>query len=264
MEYVHFIIYCGAVAVIRTIGCKTTPAYKKILVHQDRKPAWMKRLEHNIQQLRKELGVLTAFQKENVSRRVINKVQRLISPIRVQELTTEDLIKIIDRRCQKLSAYSNRLRRYKKSQHRKDQNRCFNSDQNGFYRQLKQSESPTSEDIPTKEAVEEYWANIWENPQQHNVNAEWLQKERDWAQNVHPMQCSDITTEELKHAVNKVCNWKSPGPDNLHNYWLKKFTCAHVVLAQCFTTLLQKPEQMPNFMISGTSAAQRFGYFQPR
>ena len=37
----------------------------------------------------------------------------------------------------------------------------------------------------------------------------------------------NITTEMIKEQVKKVLNWKSPEPDGVQGYWLKKLTTLH-------------------------------------
>ena len=47
----------------------------------------------------------------------------------------------------------------------------------------------------------------------------------------------DITTGSLKKTLGRVPNWKSPGPDLVHGFWLKNFSSLHergrLQLKQC-------------------------------
>ena len=42
----------------------------------------------------------------------------------------------------------------------------------------------------------------------------------------------NITTEMIKEQVKKIPNWKSPGPNGVQGYWLKKLTASHEHIAK--------------------------------
>ena len=42
----------------------------------------------------------------------------------------------------------------------------------------------------------------------------------------------NITTEMIKGQVQKILNWKSPGPDGAQGYWLKKLTTLYELIAK--------------------------------
>lgn len=65
------------------------------------------------------------------------------------------------------------------------------------------------------------------------------------------MSYSVITEEDLQVAISKSHNWKTPGIDNIQNYWYKKFTCTHTRIAKCLTEIVQNPEKMPHFLTKG-------------
>lgn len=37
------------------------------------------------------------------------------------------------------------------------------------------------------------------------------------------MQAVKISVEEVRVAISKAENWKAPGNDKIHNYWIKQF-----------------------------------------
>jgi hypothetical protein len=60
---------------------------------------------------------------------------------------------------------------------------------------------------------------------QHNERAEWIRSEEkrrisdmDW----RPVQITEVTSY-----LSKPYNWKSPGNDQIQNYWLKAFPATH-------------------------------------
>ena len=64
--------------------------------------------------------------------------------------------------------------------------------------------------------AETYWKSLWGEEAQHNERAEWIRREQkrnsllDW----RPIQISEIALYLLK-----AHNWKSPGNDQIQNYF---------------------------------------------
>lgn len=57
-----------------------------------------------------------------------------------------------------------------------------------------------------------------------------------------------ITRSKLSIIINKLHNWKSPGSDNIHNFWLKKFTCLHNKMVKYINNFINNPEDIPLFL----------------
>jgi hypothetical protein len=70
---------------------------------------------------------------------------------------------------------------------------------------------------------------------------------RHWipdSNNPHHIQ---ISLEILVKNINSSHNWKSPGGDQIHNFWLKKFTCIHKCLLDHFNGFIREPNTFPVF-----------------
>ena len=55
----------------------------------------------------------------------------------------------------------------------------------------------------------------------------------------------NITTEMIKEQVRKILNWKSPGPDGVQGYWLKKLTALHERIAKQMDNIISNRENIP-------------------
>jgi hypothetical protein len=60
-----------------------------------------------------------------------------------------------------------------------------------------------------------------------------------------------ITLDDVRQAIRKTQNWKAPGADGIHNFWLKYFKCTHEVLANLFQETLEDPSLLPRFLTVG-------------
>jgi len=97
--------------------------------------------------------------------------------------------------------------------------------------------------------AETYWKSLWGEETQHNERAEWIRREQkrkishmDW----RPIQITEITSYLLK-----AHNWKSPGHDQIQNYWLKDFPATHKHITKNFNAIIEEPEKAPEWLTTG-------------
>ena len=76
------------------------------------------------------------------------------------------------------------------------------------------------------EESKQFWGNIWNQSADHKKDAKWLQNLRSEV-NVKRQEKIDITTVSLKKILGGMPNSKSPGPDLVHEFWLKNFSSLH-------------------------------------
>jgi len=51
--------------------------------------------------------------------------------------------------------------------------------------------------------------------------------------------------------LSKAHNWKSPGNDQILNYWLKAFPATHRHITKNFTAIIEEPEKTPDWLTTG-------------
>ena len=61
----------------------------------------------------------------------------------------------------------------------------------------------------------------------------------------------NITIEMIKEQIKKILNRKSPGPDGVHCYWLKKLTALHERIAKQMDNIVSTREDIPKWMTLG-------------
>jgi len=66
----------------------------------------------------------------------------------------------------------------------------------------------------------------------------------DW----RPIQISEIALYLLK-----AHNWKSPGNDQIQNYWLKAFAATHRNITKNFNAIIEEPETAPDWLTTGVT-----------
>jgi len=104
----------------------------------------------------------------------------------------------------------------------------FKEDTKKFYINL-DMKNVEARELPSMAEAETNWKSLWEK--RHSImKAEWKRSEQKWKishMDWKPMQITEITSY-----LSKAHNCKSPGNDQIQNYWLK--------VSQLLTGILQK------------------------
>ena len=93
---------------------------------------------------------------------------------------------------------------------------------------------------PSMAEAETYWKSLW-GEAQHNGRAEWIRKEQK--SKVNHMDWMPIKITEITSYLSKAHNWKSPGNDQIQNYWLKAFPATHRHITKNFNAIIEEPEK---------------------
>lgn len=243
IEELLTLVYCGAATATRLHeqpNTKDNSTKKKPTI-----PSWQRRLQKKIATLRKEIGIITQYSMGNLKKR---PPQNLLPENR----SSETIIEILDTKKQQLQAQTKRLKRYKKSYQRKQENKLFNTNEKKFYRTLQTTEQQMNNPPPIIE-LKSYWANIWSQAVTHNRKAQWITDEETTQTSTTPMPNTTITLEDVKNALSRAHNWKAPGDDKIQNFWLKSFTSIHQPLTKIFQNFIQEAEAIPPFLTQGVT-----------
>ena len=154
----------------------------------------------------------TGTNSDNRKKRKIFQKYRVTNAREVAQLT--ETLK------QKVQAKAQRIRRYEKRETHYIQNKMFKEDTKKILQRPGHEEYRGQKPRSMAEA-ETYWKSLCREEAQHNERSEWIRREQkrkishmDW----RPTQITEITSYLLK-----AHNWKSPGYDQIQNYWLKAF-----------------------------------------
>jgi len=102
---------------------------------------------------------------------------------------------------------------------------------------------------PSMAEKETYWKSLWGEEAQHNERAEWIRREEE--RKVSHMGWMPIQITEITSYLSKAYNWKSPGNDQIQNYWLKAFPATHRHIAKNFNAIIEEPEKAPDWLTAG-------------
>ena len=84
---------------------------------------------------------------------------------------------------------------------------------------------------PNKEEVKSFWSNLWSNEKCHNTKAKWLNEIHHSYSQSQEQQEMIFTKDTVMKMAKKIKNWKAPGKDEVHGYWIKHLTSLHERLA---------------------------------
>jgi hypothetical protein len=255
IEDLQSMVYCAAVAVVRTLGRRTFPqgVRESQIRPNPQIPAWMRRLEGRISTLRIKVARLTQYKRGNRATRLVRHVAEIVKPAELRDLCEANITEILDTHVQRLSALAKRMRRYVESMQRKEQNRMFHSNEREFYNHIRNDKIDYREGLPEIGDVTQFWAGLWENLAEHNSEGMWLMEEEENCSELESMAAVVISAQDIHEATRYTRNWSAPGPDFVHNFWYKKFTPIHERMAECFNMVLEDPRQLPEFITRGVT-----------
>jgi len=128
------------------------------------------------------------------------------------------------------------------------QNKMFKEDTKKFYRNLGTKNIEVREP-PSMAEVETYWKSLRGEEAQHNERAEWIRREQK--RKVSYMGWMPIQITEISSFLSKAHNWKSPGSDQIQNYWLKVFPATHRHITKSFNVIIEEPGKAPDWLTTG-------------
>ncbi|CAG5040337.1 unnamed protein product [Parnassius apollo] len=162
---------------------------------------------------------------------------------------TQKLTERIDDLKQRIAAWGKRIRRYTERSTRFNQNRLFQSDQKRLYESLERPMVSGTGPAPNQADTVAFWRGLWSEPVNHSEGP-WTEVVASQCAGITPMDPVIITPDDVAEAVRRAPNWKSPGLDGLHHYWLKGFMVCHSVLARQFQEALNQ-KSLPSLFTTG-------------
>ena len=127
---------------------------------------------------------------------------------------------------QSIIAIAAKVRRYQGRVDTYRQNRLFDNNQRQFYRELDQEGERCDHYQPVAAESKQFWGNIWSQSADNKKDSKWLQDMQSEV-NVKKQEKMDFTTGSLRKMLCRMPNWRSPGPDLVQGFWLKKFSSFH-------------------------------------
>ncbi|CAG5022649.1 unnamed protein product [Parnassius apollo] len=244
-------LFGAALAVCRIIGAKL-PMARRATQQGSAIPAWRKRIEDRIAKARALIGRLTSFRSGNNRPRVVRTVRMASAGTNIslsQPDNTQKLTERIDDLKQKIAAWGKRIRRFSERSRRFNRNRLFQSDQKRLYKSLERPEVCGAGPGPDQADTVAFWRGLWSEPVNHSEGP-WMEVVASQSASVTPMDPVTITPEDVAEAVRRAPNWKSPGLDGLHHYWLKGFVVCHAVLARQYQEARDQ-KSLPSLFTTG-------------
>ena len=211
----NLLIYTAATMINKKMEMKETKNKNR----RFKDPPWKHRVEKKIKLLRKHLSWLLEMKSNNL--RNEQKLNELEKSYKVKENGTKAVEKT---QRQRIKSNSNKIKRFVDRVNFYQQNKLFNSNQRRLFSNLRGNEK--EQRVPDAESSRNFWAGIWSEGVEFNKNATWLDEIRENHQEKSPDL--KLTSQKLRKQLSKTANWKAPGPDYIHGYWIKNLTETHL------------------------------------
>ena len=233
------LIYGGSVIVNEMVGIKRKEN------HTRKQPWWKRRLEQQTTDLNRDLGRVNAMiQGERIKQKHTHYLQ---NRYKIKQkgfgVFREEIKQRIAAKTAKIERYSDRISQYQ-------QNRTFQNNQKRFYQNVDCGEKQKESQAPQSEQARDFWSSIWSKKVDHNKEAKWLQDFRKEMERQEQQGMIEITEEKIRKFLQRLPNWKAPGPDMVQGYWFKYFTSMHKSLKDNLADCL-KAGKVPEWMTKG-------------
>ena len=234
------LIRAGAIVVCNLLGVKEKERKEK------QEPFWKRRIEQKIKELRKDISLIERMDEGKLvgakAQRHKERVDRVYyMKEKGRKRVKEELKQRVTAKAAQIKRYNDRIKQYR-------QNRMFQDNQRRFYDEIDKG-GTTSNVIPDAEESKKFWGEIWGKGVLHNKKAEWIVNTKK-QMNVRQQEDMKITKEKVKKRINKIPNWKAPGPDGVQGYWMKGFENLHERIAGQLDKCL-KAGRVPLWMTKG-------------
>jgi len=229
--------YCAARVVIDECGVS---AIGKGSAARQSMPPWEIRLRNKLQKLGKDLSWLCELNTGRLSQFKVLELNRKYNLCRCS------VIELCEELRQNIKAIQHRLNRYIHKKTVRQQNSLFSSNQHRFYQQLNHQTTCTSP--PPKKETLQFWSDLWSVPKNFNSNASWISS---MAAPSNAMSFECVALDVFHHVLKKIPNWKSPGLDLIHGFWIKKFSSLHSYLFYYFNNLLSGAMELDPSLVLG-------------
>lgn len=218
---------------------------KKSVKKEKKEPWWKRRLEGDIQRLRKDLSKIDVWHrgqwrgKKEGEKKTLNRVYKIKA--KGFKVTMEEMK-------QRITAKANRVKRYSNRQKQYEQNRLFSTNQKQFFKSLLGDHGTTS--APEPDEATKFWSELWGVPVQHNDEKNWIKEVEEDLKPVKKQEEISISEHDVKEQVKSMPNWKAPGPDGIQGFWLKRFSNLHARIANHLNVCITNGN-VPEWMVEG-------------
>jgi hypothetical protein len=236
LDALNDIAYATAKVITAELGLKVMQKSQ-----EKKEPMWKIRIQTKISRLRRDLSQMEMWKagvlkNKQVQDRLNTKYW---ANAKGHAAVAEELKQRITAQAEKLQRYQKRIDQFR-------QNRDFQYDQRRLYSRL---QGETHSDPPNPEDSVTFWTALWGNPKTHKQDAEWIGTAKNTYANTAEQRNLQITREDVQRVARRMKNWKAPGPDQVHGFWIKKLTSLHDHLARLYQKSLE--EGCPAWMTEG-------------
>ena len=217
--------------------------HKTMNPKENRTPHWRRRILEKQKALRKDLGQLNRMKRNELQ--IGGTKSKLERKCHIEE---KGIVVAHEEVQQRLVAIGAKLERYDNRREQYRLNHLFESNQKKLFHELDGVVRETV--VPDSEESTRFWSDIWDKPVKHKKNPEWLRNVEEELTGLGVQDNIHIEVMKLKKKVRKMPNWKSPGPDGVHGYWIKNLNNLHGNIALQLDRCLQE-NNVPSWMVTG-------------
>ena len=230
------LLYTTGLVVTGELGYKMNERKR----NNDKYPPWKRRIQNRINNMRKDISRLKELDAKNLKNKRLENVLT-----NKYQLNNKSIKQVIEELKQHVKALGKKIERYDNRIKHYHQNKMFQTNQKDLYKELNETTKTKTNAKPNKDEVRTFWSDLWSKEKHHNTNAQWLKDVQQEYDDVREQQDLIFTREKVKKMAKKIKNWKAPGKDEVHGYWIKHLTNLHERIAAQLQHVFESDETPP-------------------
>lgn len=227
-------------------ACQRT--YEEVTTKPFKKSTWKEAIQNKIRKIDKKLETINQHGQDD---KVPQEMKNLCRQSNIHSNNQEQIQILKDKLFEESTVYKKKIEiSEKRIAFRKD-NRMWEFNRRMFYRKMEEDNLQVGDDIDKEETLR-YWQEVWSVKDNCGVLHEDLQEL------LNPIHTQiDISEDRIKkiiaNYIKYLPNWKTPGHDNVYNFFIKKLAALQDKLIQLIYEAISSPETIDDEFYLGTT-----------
>ncbi|KAI5150893.1 hypothetical protein ENBRE01_1768 [Enteropsectra breve] len=206
---------------------------------------WKENILKKIDKMNTGIEALRCFKNKDFSNDI---AMRICKTNRIWSNDEQKINVIINKYTEKISARQKGLDMHEKRKETRKANNYFEFNRKRFYRSLEESNKQICSSLKNQE-IAMYWEKIYQKRDGNNISYAIEQIKNNDKRSIE-WDSARIKTE-IGIIIKYLDNWKTPGHDQVYNYFIKKIAVLHEKLSALIEDLIRNPQNIPNDLVLG-------------
>lgn len=170
----------------------------------------------------------------------------------MKAISNKEIILTIQEKETEIQLLKDKQEKIRKRKNFNQSNTLFELNRLAFYRGLEdENEEFTELNAEQKKEFYMFWKEIWEKESPSRFEEILDTINGDNSDNTIQNVSFSLERERFDQLIKKLGNWKAPGVDIIHAFWIKKLSSLHELLFPRIKQAIENPQTIPTELFEG-------------